>query len=321
MVHDGLDAADHGIAAVFPDHLEEAALAGLHRRDLGAEIAHRPLRQAHVGLDDRDQLLVRHAFAVDLHDRHLQAFGEDVGGGAVERAADVGPVRHAAGERHQLAVMEDRHREGHVVEMAAGDVGVVGEQDVARLEILDAVMIELGLHGVAHAADEHRQSEPDRHRVALRVEQADGEVERLVDDHVVGGAHQVGLHLLGRGDETVAHDLGGHGIGAMAAERCLGLARARPCSAPQNLDDQVAEGVDLDDVAGMNDGGRGIFLDQRRPGDAIPGKQRCAVIGRRVEMAAGFGEIDRPGAAKGRSRRLGRRRRRSRSNAACASGR
>ena len=212
------------------DHLEEAPLAGLDRRDLGAEVAHRALGQAHVGLDDRDQLLVRHALAIDLHDRHLQAFGVDVGRGAVERAADVGPVRHAAGERHHLAVVEDRHGEGHVVEVAAGDVGVVGEQDVAGIEVLDAVVRELGLHRVAHAADEHRQAEPDRDRVALRVEQADGEIERLVDDHVVGGAHQVGLHLLGRGDETVAHDFGGHRIGAgTPADAMAWLSARHPC--------------------------------------------------------------------------------------------
>ena len=54
---------------------------------------------------------------------------------AAERAADVQPVRHAAGEADQLALVEDRHREGHVVEVAAGDVGVVGEQDVARLDV------------------------------------------------------------------------------------------------------------------------------------------------------------------------------------------
>ena len=114
----------------------------------------------HIDLDDGDQLFVRHALAIDLHDRHLQAFGEDVGRGAVEGAADVEPVRHAAGERHHLAVVEDRHREGHVVEMAAGDVGVVGEQDVAGIEIFQAVVRELGLHRVAHAADEHRQPSP-----------------------------------------------------------------------------------------------------------------------------------------------------------------
>ena len=191
---------------------------------------------------------------------------------SVERAADVRPVRHAAGERHQLAVVEDRHREGHVVEMAAGDVGVVGEQDVARLEILRAEMRELGLHRVAHAADEHRQAEPDRHRVALRVEQPDGEVERLVDDHVVGGAHQVGLHLLGRGDETVAHDFGDHRIDAMAADCGLGFSGGIHASAPPDFDDEIAEGIDLEHVAGMHDGGRGMLLDQRRAGDAVAGR-------------------------------------------------
>ena len=35
---------------------------------------------------------------------------------------------------------------------------------------------------------------------------------RLVDDHVVGGAHQVGLHLVGDGDDRVADDLGGERV-------------------------------------------------------------------------------------------------------------
>src|SRR5262249_30347305 len=69
-------------------------------------------------------------------------------------------------------------------------------------------MRDLRLHGVRHAADEARQADADRHGVAVGGEQTGGEVERLVDDHVVGGAHQVGLHLLGHGDDAVAHDLG-----------------------------------------------------------------------------------------------------------------
>jgi hypothetical protein len=44
-------------------------------------------------------------------------------------------------------------------------------------------------------------------------EQAGGEIERLVDDDVVGGAHEVGLHLLGHRDDAVAHDLGDDRIG------------------------------------------------------------------------------------------------------------
>jgi hypothetical protein len=163
--------------------------------------------------------------AVDLHDRHLQAFGKDVGRGAVERAADVGPMRHAAGESHHLAIVKDRHGEGHVVEVAAGDIGIVGQEDVAGVEVLDAVMGELGFHRIAHAADEHRQSEPDRNGIALCIEQADGEIERLVDDHVVGGAHQIGLHLFGCGDETIAHDFRRHRIRPVAGRRDLGFQR------------------------------------------------------------------------------------------------
>jgi hypothetical protein len=123
--------------------------------------------------------------AIGLDDRHLQTFREDVGGDAVERAANVRPVRHAAGKRHQPAVMEDRHRKGHVVEMAAGDVGVVGQEDVARLDPIGAEMLELRPDRVGDAANEHGQPEADRQNIALGVEQADREVERFVNDHVV----------------------------------------------------------------------------------------------------------------------------------------
>src|SRR5262249_31848283 len=78
---------------------------------------------------------------------------------------------------------------------------------------------DLGFHGLGHAADEHRQADADRHRLALRREQAGGEVERLVDDDVVGRAHEIGLHLLGHGDDAVAHDLGGDRIDLLLLAR------------------------------------------------------------------------------------------------------
>ena len=55
---------------------------------------------------------------------------------AAEDAADVEPVRHAAGEADQLALVEDRQRQGDVVEMAAGEIGVVGDVDVAGLDVV-----------------------------------------------------------------------------------------------------------------------------------------------------------------------------------------
>ena len=95
----------------------------------------RALGQAHVHGDDVDEFLVDDACALILHDRDLDAFGEDVRRDLAERAADIEPMRHAAGERDQLALVEDRHREGEVVEMAAGGVGVVGDEDVAGLDV------------------------------------------------------------------------------------------------------------------------------------------------------------------------------------------
>ncbi len=143
---------------------------------------------------------------------NLDPLREDVRRHLAERAADIQPVRHAAGEGDDLAVVEDRLSEGEVVEVAAGDVGVVGDEDVAGLHALEAKMGDLGLHCLGHAADEHGQAETDGNGLALRSEEADGEIERLVDDEVVGGPHQVGLHLLGDGEEAVADDLDGDGV-------------------------------------------------------------------------------------------------------------
>ena len=103
VIHDGLDGAEHLFAAVALDQLQKAPLAGLHRGDLRAQVAHGAARQPHILLDDVDQRVVDHAAVVQFQDRDLQAFGIDVGGHAAERAADVEPVRHAAGEADQHA--------------------------------------------------------------------------------------------------------------------------------------------------------------------------------------------------------------------------
>ncbi len=77
LIHDRGDRRQHRVAPVFLDHLEEAALAGPDRGDLGAEIAHRALGQAHIGADDGDQISsLATPCAIGLDDRHLQAFGD-----------------------------------------------------------------------------------------------------------------------------------------------------------------------------------------------------------------------------------------------------
>ena len=113
-----------------------------------------------------------------------------------------------------------------------------------------------------------------------RREQAGGEVERLVDDDVVGGAHEVGLHFLGHRDDAVAHDLGDHRIGLAcarcAAARSASLSRASsPWRLPASCDrdHEIAVGVDLELVARQQHRGRGMLLDQRRPIDPVAGQQ------------------------------------------------
>ena len=224
-------AALHLVAAVAADQLEKAAFAGLHRGHLGAQIAERAARQPHVLADDLDEVGVDLAAILILQDRHLQALGVDVGGHAAERP----PMSIQCAMQQEKPTSSPRwkigKRQRDVVEVAAGDVGIVGDVDVARLHAGEAEVPDLRLDRLRHAADEHRQPDADRHRLRLRREQADGEVERLVDDHVVGGAHQVGLHLVGDGDDAVAHDLGDHGIEGLARLPCAlwaGHADQRP---------------------------------------------------------------------------------------------
>ena len=174
---------------------------------------------------------VDHAAILIFQDRDLQPLRIDVGAHAAEDAADVEPVRHAAGEGHELALVEDRQRERDMVEMAAGEIGVVGDVDVGGADVGGAEMRNLCLHRLRHAADEHRQADADRDGLALRGEQAGGEIERLVDDDVVGGAHEVGLHFLGHRDHAIAHDLGHHGIDRPAAAMAA-VAPARGVAAP-----------------------------------------------------------------------------------------
>jgi hypothetical protein len=42
---------------------------------------------------------------------------------------------------------------------------------------------------------------------------------------------------------------------------------------------QIAEGVDFNLVPGLDDGGRGVLLDQRRTVDAVAGAQPVAGVG------------------------------------------
>src|ERR1700722_15198192 len=100
-----------------------------------------------------------------------------------------------------------------MIEMAAGGIGVVRHQNVAVVNTIDAVMLELGFDDVGHSTNEARKSDTDRDRLAFGGKQANGKIERLVDDHVVGGAHEVRLHFLSDCEYAVPDDFGQDRIG------------------------------------------------------------------------------------------------------------
>ena len=89
-----------------------------------------------------------------------------------------------------------------------------------------------------------------------RGEQPGGEIERLVDDDVVGRAHEVRLHFLRHGDDAVADDLGDDRIGWLRACVLVFVSwlMLSLLGSPA-LDDKVSVGVDVSAVAGRQHGG------------------------------------------------------------------
>ena len=220
----------HGGAAVAVEQLQEAPLAGLHRRDLRAQVAHGAARQPHVLADDLDQVWLTTPrswyFRIGICSPSEKM--------SVVMPPSMPPMSSQCAMQHEKPTSSPLWKIGKVkvtwLRWLPVEIGIVGDVDVARLDIGEPEMPDLGLHGLGHAADEHRQPDADRDGLALRGEQPGGEVERLVDDHVVGGAHEVGLHFLGHRDDAVAHDLGHHRIGlALMTLPTLGarLARSR----------------------------------------------------------------------------------------------
>ena len=95
-----------------------------------------------------------------------------------------------------------------MIEVRTRYVSVVGNQDIARLEVVEAEVLNARLHCFRHASDEHRKTETDGHSAPVSCVDSHGEIERFVNNWVVSSTRKVGLHLLGNGNNTVAHDFG-----------------------------------------------------------------------------------------------------------------
>jgi hypothetical protein len=179
---------------------------------LRLHVAERGFREANVVLDDAIERVVENALAVDFALIQLQAFEPRIGhlrpGAEAGRgAADVDPVRTHHREHQQFAAIEIRHVNDDVVEMLAGHRLMVGDDDVTRLEALDAVTAHAVSDENAEVGDEVRDAADIlRNQLALEIDQRGAEIAHLIDHHIVGCALQVRRHFIGdRGQRVADH--------------------------------------------------------------------------------------------------------------------
>jgi len=197
------DGRAHDIGAIAVDQCSEAHLASGQCGGLGLDVADALVGNADVGQDDGENLLVHLALLEELHRRQAQPLLLDLGGAGGEaaghHAADVGPVAGVGEPGEDLALVEERLYEPHVHQMGAAEVGVVDDEDVARLHhscIVAFHPLDDGTGRELHGADEDRQAE-----FALGDQ---GPVSRVIN--AVGAVHALGNHRRERRpDESQVH--------------------------------------------------------------------------------------------------------------------
>src|SRR6266852_2725231 len=138
-------------------------------------------------------------------------------------------MRAIGGKSHELALVKARRVDHDVVQMLAAHPAMVHHHDVARFETAQAVSLNAVFHSRPEIGEEDRQAAAVlRNHPPLYVEQTTAIVAHFVDHHVVGGFGEHIRHLVGIGDDGIAHDFNGDGMGfghewtsgAMVMVRC-----------------------------------------------------------------------------------------------------
>ena len=143
------------------------AYAGSVGGDLGPEVARRLVLGANLRQDQPEDVLDDGAALDDLDGRDdhtlLEHLAEraDARGGTATDIDVVGEVRHVA---EQLAVGVNGRDQADVVQVDATRIRVVGDDHVARAEVLRAVVANGARHLLDHRAEVHWLRESLRHR-------------------------------------------------------------------------------------------------------------------------------------------------------------
>src|SRR6266571_2139129 len=119
-------------------------------------------------------------------------------------APDIGGMAGAGEVRDHACVFEDRGQDRHIVDLASGLPGVVGDQHVTGLQHLFWIRLQEVAHACRHSVDVAGcAGERLRNHGTARIEDPTGQVLRLPHDRAKGGAHQRDLLLIHHGEQAV----------------------------------------------------------------------------------------------------------------------
>ena len=189
-----------------------------HRGEVAAEFA----GVADVQREQIEQIVAQLSGLVELDRRNAQAFLKDLGGrrivGAMGGAADVALMGAHDGPEQALAAVEHRHERGEIRQMAAAMIGIVEQDDVARLHVLEPLLDRERRPG--QRADMDRDVVGLRDQAAARVADRQREIAAGIEDLRIGGAKHGFAHLLHDRTETMLDDGAGDGID-LGGHSCL----------------------------------------------------------------------------------------------------
>ena len=172
-----------------------------------------------VDLEEPHDVRAKLPPVVEAKGRHPETLLPDLGRrgvvGAVGRASDVGVVRPVEGPEEEPAVREDGKARGEVRQVAPPVVGIVQQEDVARVDVVPE-----GLEGREGGRGHRPHVDRDVLRLgdqlALRVGDRGREVAARVQDLGERGAKHRLSHLVHDADEAVLDHGHGDRIGRVA---------------------------------------------------------------------------------------------------------
>src|ERR1700735_375832 len=157
-----------------------------HRREIAAKLS----RVSDVERQQVEQIVAQPPGLIEPDWRNPQSLLKDLGGtrvvGAMRGAADIALMGTNDGPEQTPLTIEERHERGEVGQMAAAVIGIVEQDDIARLDVLESFLD--GERRPAQRADMHGYVIGLRDQPPPGVADRQREIAARVEDLRIGGA-------------------------------------------------------------------------------------------------------------------------------------